>query len=138
MFVHLHKVHLLDNLLGQLFCGVYIESTFGGFFMSKVFFAGGLTSSILKTMIIPGNLYAGSSGGSYALIAACIIASLINIKTKGIILVLPLILSSFYFVGNVIIPLYNDGFRDRKSVHHLFGFIGGVLVVCLDFFLDSV
>lgn len=70
MFVHVGVMHILMNLIIQIFLGVALELVHQWWRVSLVYLAGVLAGSMGTSICNPGIYLAGASGGVYALITA--------------------------------------------------------------------
>ncbi|XP_049879529.1 rhomboid-related protein 2 isoform X2 [Pectinophora gossypiella] len=131
MLVHVGVVHLLVNLLVQLFLGVPLEMVHKWWRVSLVYLAGVAAGSLATSLTDPTVYLAGASGGVYALIAAHIATIIMNWKEMefAIIQLLVFVLLGAVDVGTAV---YDRYFRNLQQnigyVAHLAGAVAGLLV----------
>lgn len=70
MFVHVGIMHIMMNLIIQIFLGVALELVHHWWRVALVYLAGVLAGSMGTSIVNPGIYLAGASGGVYALITA--------------------------------------------------------------------
>lgn len=70
MFVHVGVMHILMNLIIQIFLGVALELVHHWWRVALVYLAGVLAGSMGTSIVNPTIYLAGASGGVYALITA--------------------------------------------------------------------
>lgn len=81
MFVHVGVMHIVMNLIVQIFLGVALELVHQWWRISLVYLAGVLAGSMGTSIASPGVFLAGASGGVYALITAHIATIILVSKT---------------------------------------------------------
>ncbi|CAH0696706.1 unnamed protein product [Spodoptera exigua] len=131
MLVHVGVVHLLVNLLVQLFLGVPLEMVHRWWRVVLVYLAGVAAGSLATSLTDPKVYLAGASGGVYALIAAHIATIIMNWSEMefAIIQLLVFVLLAAVDIGTAVYDRYwrhldqNIGY-----VAHLAGAIAGLLV----------
>lgn len=79
MFVHVGVMHILMNLIIQIFLGVALELVHHWWRVALVYLAGVLAGSMGTSIANPNIFLAGASGGVYALITAHI-ATIIMVR----------------------------------------------------------
>lgn len=70
MFVHVGLMHIMMNLIIQIFLGVALELVHHWWRVALVYLAGVLAGSMGTSIVNPRIFLAGASGGVYALITA--------------------------------------------------------------------
>ncbi|XP_073948022.1 rhomboid-4 isoform X2 [Choristoneura fumiferana] len=131
MFVHVGVVHLLVNLLVQLFLGVPLEMVHRWWRVSLVYLAGVAAGSLATSLTDPHVYLAGASGGVYALIAAHIATIIMNWSEMefAIIQLLVFVLLAAVDVGTAVYDRYwGAGVQNIGYVAHLAGAVAGLLV----------
>ncbi|XP_026740286.1 rhomboid-related protein 2 isoform X2 [Trichoplusia ni] len=131
MLVHVGVVHLLVNLLVQLFLGVPLEMVHRWWRVTLVYLAGVVAGSLATSLTDPKVYLAGASGGVYALIAAHVATIIMNWSEMefAIIQLLVFLLLAAVDIGTAVYDRYwrhldqNIGY-----VAHLAGAIAGLLV----------
>lgn len=131
MLVHVGVVHLLVNLLVQLFLGVPLEMVHRWWRVILVYLAGVAAGSLATSLTDPKVYLAGASGGVYALIAAHIATIIMNWSEMefAIIQLLVFLLLAAVDIGTAVYDRYwrhldqNIGY-----VAHLAGALAGLLV----------
>lgn len=84
MFVHVGVMHILMNLIIQIFLGVALELVHHWWRVALVYLAGVLAGSMGTSIVSPRIFLAGASGGVYALITAHI-ATIIMVNKRTIV-----------------------------------------------------
>ncbi|KAI8441903.1 hypothetical protein MSG28_005581 [Choristoneura fumiferana] len=128
MFVHVGVVHLLVNLLVQLFLGVPLEMVHRWWRVSLVYLAGVAAGSLATSLTDPHVYLAGASGGVYALIAAHIATIIMNWSEMefAIIQLLVFVLLAAVDVGTAVYDRYwGAGVQNIGYVAHLAGAVAG-------------
>lgn len=98
MFVHVGVMHILMNLIIQIFLGVALELVHQWWRVALVYLAGVLAGSMGTSIVNPEVSLAGASGGVYALIAAHL-ATIIMVSSS-------IIIENFIFlIGNYSLSL---------------------------------
>ncbi|XP_060806549.1 rhomboid-related protein 2 [Amyelois transitella] len=132
MLVHVGVVHLLVNLLVQLFLGVPLEMVHRWWRVTLVYLAGVAAGSLATSLTDPKVYLAGASGGVYALIAAHIATIIMNWSEMefAIIQLLVFLLLAGVDVGTAVYDRYfrPDIKQNIGYVAHLAGAIAGLLV----------
>ncbi|XP_061722473.1 rhomboid-related protein 2 isoform X1 [Cydia pomonella] len=131
MFVHVGVVHLLVNLLVQLFLGVPLEMVHRWWRVTLVYLAGVAAGSLATSLTDPRVHLAGASGGVYALIAAHIATIIMNWAEMefAIIQLLVFLLLAAVDIGTAVYDRYwGAGVTNIGYVAHLAGAIAGLLV----------
>lgn len=70
MFVHVGVMHIMMNLIIQIFLGVALELVHSWWRVSLVYLAGVAAGSMGTSITSPNIFLAGASGGVYALLTA--------------------------------------------------------------------
>lgn len=81
MFVHVGLMHILMNLIIQIFLGVALELVHHWWRVALVYLAGVAAGSMGTSIVNPRIFLAGASGGVYALITAHI-ATIIMVRIE--------------------------------------------------------
>lgn len=131
MLVHVGVVHLVVNLLVQLFLGVPLEMVHRWWRVVLVYIAGVAAGSLATSLADPKVYLAGASGGVYALIAAHVATIIMNWAEMefAIIQLVVFLLLAALDTGTAVYDRYwrhldqNIGY-----VAHLAGAIAGLLV----------
>lgn len=82
MFVHVGLMHIMMNLIIQIFLGVALELVHHWWRVALVYLAGVAAGSMGTSITNPRIFLAGASGGVYALITAHIATIIMVCKTK--------------------------------------------------------
>ncbi|XP_034828189.1 rhomboid-related protein 2 isoform X2 [Maniola hyperantus] len=131
MLVHVGVVHLLVNLLVQLFLGVPLEMVHRWWRVILVYLAGVAAGSLATSLTDPKVYLAGASGGVYALIAAHIATIIMNWAEMefAIIQLLVFLLLASVDVGTAVYDRYWRHLQQNIGyVAHLAGAVAGLLV----------
>ncbi|XP_012548202.1 rhomboid-related protein 2 isoform X1 [Bombyx mori] len=131
MLVHVGVVHLLVNLLVQLFLGVPLEMVHRWWRVVLVYLAGVAAGSLATSLTDPKVYLAGASGGVYALIAAHIATIIMNWSEMefAIIQLLVFLLLAAVDIGTAVYDRYwRHVAQNIGYVAHLAGAIAGLLV----------
>ncbi|KAL4715286.1 hypothetical protein ACJJTC_010856 [Scirpophaga incertulas] len=131
MFVHVGAIHLVVNLLVQLFLGVPLEMVHRWWRVTLVYLAGVAAGSLATSLTDPKVYLAGASGGVYALIAAHIATIIMNWAEMefAIIQLLVFVLLAAVDVGTAVYERYwLEVQQNIGYVAHLAGAIAGLLV----------
>ncbi|XP_039752442.1 rhomboid-related protein 2 isoform X2 [Pararge aegeria] len=131
MLVHVGVVHLLVNLLVQLFLGVPLEMVHRWWRVILVYLAGVAAGSLATSLTDPKVYLAGASGGVYALIAAHIATIIMNWSEMefAIIQLLVFLLLASVDVGTAVYDRYWRHLQQNIGyVAHLAGAVAGLLV----------
>ncbi|XP_026313453.1 rhomboid-related protein 2 isoform X2 [Hyposmocoma kahamanoa] len=131
MLVHVGVVHLLVNLLVQLFLGVPLEMVHRWWRVILVYLAGVAAGSLATSLTDPRVYLAGASGGVYALIAAHIATIIMNWQEMefAIIQLLVFLLLAAVDVGTAVYDRYFRNLQQNVGyVAHLAGAVAGLLV----------
>ncbi|KAL0818525.1 hypothetical protein ABMA28_008968 [Loxostege sticticalis] len=124
-------VHLLVNLLVQLFLGVPLEMVHRWWRVTLVYLAGVAAGSLATSLTDPKVYLAGASGGVYALIAAHIATIIMNWAEMefAIIQLLVFLLLAAVDVGTAVYDRYwRQAAQNIGYVAHLAGAVAGLLV----------
>ncbi|CAH0402903.1 unnamed protein product [Chilo suppressalis] len=131
MLVHVGVMHLLFNLLVQIFLGVPLEMMHRWWRVTLVYLAGVAAGSLASSLTDPKVYLAGASGGVYALMAAHIATIIMNwaeMKFAVIQLLVFLLLASV-IVGMAVYDRYwRHTAQNIGYVAHLAGAVAGLLV----------
>ncbi|XP_052751811.1 rhomboid-related protein 2 isoform X2 [Galleria mellonella] len=131
MLVHVGVVHLLVNLLVQLFLGVPLEMVHRWWRVTLVYLAGVAAGSLATSLTDPKVYLAGASGGVYALIAAHIATIIMNWTEMefAVIQLLVFLLLAGVDIGTAVYDRYWRHLQQNIGyVAHLAGAIAGLLV----------
>lgn len=102
MFVHVGVMHILMNLIIQIFLGIALELVHQWWRVALVYLAGVIAGSMGTSIVNPEISLAGASGGVYALITAHI-ATIIMVSLNDLLQDFFFILFSFSFIQLAII-----------------------------------
>lgn len=83
MFVHVGLMHIMMNLIIQIFLGVALELVHHWWRVALVYLAGVLAGSMGTSIVNPRIFLAGASGGVYALITAHIATIIMVSKLRN-------------------------------------------------------
>ncbi|XP_064074349.1 rhomboid-related protein 2 isoform X3 [Vanessa tameamea] len=131
MLVHVGVVHLLVNLLVQLFLGVPLEMVHRWWRVMLVYLAGVAAGSLATSLTDPKVYLAGASGGVYALVAAHIATIIMNWAEMefAIIQLLVFLLLATVDIGTAVYDRYWRHLQQNIGyVAHLAGAVAGLLV----------
>ncbi|KAG6443023.1 hypothetical protein O3G_MSEX002672 [Manduca sexta] len=131
MLVHVGVVHLLVNLLVQLFLGVPLEMVHRWWRVTLVYLAGVAAGSLATSLADPKVYLAGASGGVYALIAAHVATIIMNWAEMefAIVQLLVFLLLAGVDVGTAVYDRYWRHLDQHIGyVAHLAGAVAGLLV----------
>ncbi|KAJ8712883.1 hypothetical protein PYW08_008187 [Mythimna loreyi] len=131
MLVHVGVVHLLVNLLVQLFLGVPLEMVHRWWRVTLVYLAGVAAGSLATSLTDPKVYLAGASGGVYALVAAHVATIIMNWSEMefAIIQLLVFLLLASVDIGTAVYDRYWRNLDQNIGyVAHLAGAIAGLLV----------
>ncbi|XP_013145556.1 PREDICTED: rhomboid-related protein 2 isoform X1 [Papilio polytes] len=131
MLVHVGVVHLLVNLLVQLFLGVPLEMVHRWWRVVLVYLAGVAAGSLATSLTDPKVYLAGASGGVYALIAAHVATIIMNWSEMefAIVQLLVFVLLASVDVGTAVYDRYWRHMQQNIGyVAHLAGAVAGLLV----------
>ncbi|KAJ8711215.1 hypothetical protein PYW07_008457 [Mythimna separata] len=131
MLVHVGVVHLLVNLLVQLFLGVPLEMVHRWWRVTLVYLAGVAAGSLATSLTDPKVYLAGASGGVYALIAAHVATIIMNWSEMefAIIQLLVFLLLASVDIGTAVYDRYWRNLDQNIGyVAHLAGAVAGLLV----------
>lgn len=131
MLVHVGVVHLLVNLLVQLFLGVPLEMVHRWWRVVLVYLAGVAAGSLATSLTDPKVYLAGASGGVYALVAAHIATIIMNWAEMefAIIQLLVFLLLATVDIGTAVYDRYWRHLQQNIGyVAHLAGAVAGLLV----------
>lgn len=78
MFVHVGVMHLVMNLLVQVFLGIALEIVHCWWRVALVYLSGVLAGSMGTSLVSPKTFLAGASGGVYALMTAHLSTIIMN------------------------------------------------------------
>ncbi|MFD1066251.1 rhomboid family intramembrane serine protease [Oceanobacillus locisalsi] len=121
MFLHLHFLHLIMNMIALFYLGTAIEQIFGRTRFLLIYFLGGLAGSI-ASFAFSVNISAGASGAIFALFGALLLFGLIYkeifLKTMGMNIIL--------ILGINLLLGFSSPEIDMGA--HLGGLAGGFLV----------
>ncbi|XP_030382119.1 protein rhomboid [Scaptodrosophila lebanonensis] len=130
MFVHVGIMHLMMNLIIQIFLGIALELVHHWWRVALVYLAGVLAGSMGTSLTSPRIFLAGASGGVYALITAHIATIIMNYSEMeyAIIQLLAFLIFCFTDLGTSIYRHLTDQHDQIGYVAHLSGAIAGLLV----------
>lgn len=130
MFVHIGFMHLVMNLLVQIFLGVALELVHCWWRVALVYLAGVVAGSMGTSLFTPRVFLAGASGGVYALITAHIATIVMNWKQMeyGIVQLFVFLVFCVTDLGVSIYNSINDPFDKVGYIAHASGALAGFLV----------
>ncbi|CRL03868.1 CLUMA_CG016995, isoform B [Clunio marinus] len=130
MFVHVGVMHIMMNLLVQIFLGTALELVHCWWRVALVYLAGVLAGSMGTSIASPRIYLAGASGGVYALITAHIATIIMNWKDMeyAVIQLFVFLVFCTTDIGFSIYRHLNDPFDRVGYTAHLCGAIAGLLV----------
>jgi rhomboid-related protein 1/2/3 len=126
MFVHVGVLHIVMNIIVQIFLGTALEVVHGWWKVAIIYFSGVIAGSIGTSVIDPNAILAGASGGVYSLIAAHIATIILNwneMTCACLQLFIYLIYCGWDTAVAFILPDQKIGYAA-----HFFGAIAGLLV----------
>ncbi|XP_065095012.1 rhomboid-related protein 2 isoform X2 [Ochlerotatus camptorhynchus] len=130
MFVHIGFMHIVMNLLVQIFLGVALELVHCWWRVALVYLAGVLAGSMGTSIFSPRVFLAGASGGVYALITAHIATIVMNWSQMEYAIV-QLFVFLVFCVTDLSVSIYNsiyDPFDKVGYIAHASGALAGFLV----------
>uniref|UniRef100_A0A182QFR5 Rhomboid-like protein n=1 Tax=Anopheles farauti TaxID=69004 RepID=A0A182QFR5_9DIPT len=130
MFVHIGFMHLVMNLLVQIFLGVALELVHCWWRVALVYLAGVIAGSMGTSLFTPRVFLAGASGGVYALITAHIATIIMNWKQMEYAIV-QLFVFLVFCITDLGVSIYNsinDPFDKVGYIAHASGALAGFLV----------
>ncbi|XP_055529532.1 protein rhomboid isoform X2 [Wyeomyia smithii] len=130
MFVHIGFMHIVMNLLVQIFLGVALELVHCWWRVALVYLAGVLAGSMGTSIFSPRVFLAGASGGVYALITAHIATIIMNWSQMEYAIV-QLFVFLVFCVTDLTVSIYNsfnDPFDKVGYIAHASGALAGFLV----------
>lgn len=130
MFVHIGFMHIVMNLLVQIFLGVALELVHCWWRVALVYLAGVLAGSMGTSIFSPRVFLAGASGGVYALITAHIATIIMNWGQMEYAIV-QLFVFLVFCVTDLSMSIYNsiyDPFDKVGYIAHASGALAGFLV----------
>ncbi|XP_055599116.1 protein rhomboid-like isoform X2 [Uranotaenia lowii] len=130
MFVHIGFMHIVMNLLVQIFLGVALELVHCWWRVALVYLAGVLAGSMGTSIFSPKVFLAGASGGVYALITAHIATIIMNWSQMEYAVV-QLFVFLVFCITDLSTSIYNsiyDPFDKVGYIAHASGAIAGFLV----------
>lgn len=130
MFVHVGVMHIMMNLIVQLFLGTALELVHCWWRVALVYLSGVLAGSMGTSIASPNIYLAGASGGVYALITAHIATIIMNWKEMeyAIIQLFVFVVFCTTDIGFSIYRHLTDENDKVGYVAHLCGGIAGLLV----------
>lgn len=131
MFVHVGPLHLVVNLVVQLFLGIPLEMVHRGWRVLIIYFAGVLAGSLATSIVDPSVMLAGASGGVYAVITAHIASVIINWREMqfALLQLLLFIVITGIDLGTAIYNRYYLNINEHIGyAAHLAGAVAGLLV----------
>ncbi|XP_055628148.1 rhomboid-related protein 2 isoform X3 [Toxorhynchites rutilus septentrionalis] len=130
MFVHIGFMHIVMNLLVQIFLGVALELVHCWWRVALVYLAGVAAGSMGTSIFSPRVFLAGASGGVYALITAHIATIIMNWSQMEYAIV-QLFVFLVFCVTDLSVSIYNsiyDPFDKVGYIAHASGAVAGFLV----------
>lgn len=130
MFVHIGFMHIVMNLLVQIFLGVALELVHCWWRVALVYLAGVAAGSMGTSIFSPRVFLAGASGGVYALITAHIATIIMNWSQMEYAIV-QLFVFLVFCVTDLSVSIYNsiyDPFDKVGYIAHASGALAGFLV----------
>ncbi|XP_059618494.1 LOW QUALITY PROTEIN: protein rhomboid [Phlebotomus argentipes] len=130
MFVHIGIMHLMMNLLVQIFLGIALELVHCWWRIALVYLAGVVAGSMSVSLATPTVYLAGASGGVYALITAHIATIIMNWNEMEYAII-QLLVFLIYIITDIGAALYRQfsDIHDRVSyTSHIGGAVAGLLV----------
>lgn len=130
MFVHIGFMHIVMNLLVQIFLGVALELVHCWWRVALVYLAGVVAGSMGTSIFSPRVFLAGASGGVYALITAHIATIIMNWSQMEYAIV-QLFVFLVFCVTDLSVSIYNsiyDPFDKVGYIAHASGAVAGFLV----------
>ncbi|XP_022220038.1 protein rhomboid [Drosophila obscura] len=130
MFVHVGIMHLMMNLIIQIFLGIALELVHHWWRVALVYLAGVLAGSMGTSLTSPRIFLAGASGGVYALITAHIATIIMNYSEMeyAIVQLLAFLVFCFTDLGTSVYRHLTDQHDQIGYVAHLSGAVAGLLV----------
>lgn len=130
MFVHVGVMHIMMNLIIQIFLGVALELVHHWWRVALVYLAGVLAGSMGTSIVNPNIYLAGASGGVYALITAHIATIIMNWREMEFAIVQLFVFLIFCItdIGFAAYRHFNDIHDQVGYVAHLCGAVAGLLV----------
>ncbi|EDX17655.1 GD17034 [Drosophila simulans] len=130
MFVHVGIMHLMMNLIIQIFLGIALELVHHWWRVGLVYLAGVLAGSMGTSLTSPRIFLAGASGGVYALITAHIATIIMNYSEMeyAIVQLLAFLVFCFTDLGTSVYRHLTDQHDQIGYVAHLSGAVAGLLV----------
>ncbi|KAJ3651114.1 hypothetical protein Zmor_017172 [Zophobas morio] len=131
MFVHIGHLHLVVNLIVQIFIGIPLEMVHGWWRVLVIYFAGVVAGSLGTSITDPTSKLAGASGGVYSLITAHIATIIMNwseMSFPAVQLIIFLLITGVD-VGTSIYNRYWANMEEHIGyVAHFAGAVAGLLV----------
>lgn len=130
MFVHIGFMHIVMNLMVQIFLGVALELVHCWWRVALVYIAGVLAGSMGTSIFSPRVFLAGASGGVYALITAHIATIIMNWSQMEYAIV-QLFVFLVFCVTDLSVSIYNsiyDPYDKVGYIAHASGALAGFLV----------
>lgn len=130
MFVHIGFMHIVMNLMVQIFLGVALELVHCWWRVALVYLAGVLAGSMGTSIFSPRVFLAGASGGVYALITAHIATIIMNWGQMEYAIV-QLFVFLVFCVTDLSVSIYNsiyDPYDKVGYIAHASGALAGFLV----------
>jgi len=130
MFVHVGVMHILMNLIVQIFLGVFLELVHCWWRVALVYLAGVAAGSMGTSIYNPQIYLAGASGGVYALITAHIATCILNWNEMQFPLaqLLGFLIFCSYDIGSSVYQHLTNPYDRIGYMAHLCGGIAGILV----------
>lgn len=130
MFVHVGVMHIVMNLIVQIFLGIALELVHCWWRVSLVYIAGVLAGSMGTSLVNPKTYLAGASGGVYALLTAHVATIIMNWKEMRYACAQLFVFLVFIItdIGTSIDRHMNDPNDSVGYIAHLSGGVAGLLV----------
>ena len=132
MFVHVGVMHIVMNLIVQIFLGIALEIVHCWWRVSLVYLSGVIAGSMGTSLVNPTTYLAGASGGVYALLTAHVATIIMNFKEMGAVNATAQLFVFLVFIitdiGTSIDRHFNDPTDSVGYIAHLSGGIAGLLV----------
>jgi rhomboid-related protein 1/2/3 len=130
MFVHVGVMHIMMNLIVQIFLGIALEIVHCWWRVVLVYLAGVLAGSMGTSLVNPRTFLAGASAGVYALLTAHVATIIMNWKEMRYACAQLFVFLVFIItdIGTSIDRHINDPNDSVGYIAHLCGGIAGLLV----------
>lgn len=130
MFVHIGVMHLLMNLIVQIFLGVALELVHCWWRVAMIYVAGVVAGSMGVSLVSPQVFLAGASGGVYALITAHIATIILNFREMEYALIQLFVFLCYIVIdiGSVLYRYFLQQHDQVSYMSHFCGALAGLLV----------